>query len=234
MPQLAHNVTYVPFCICLDLSGSMSMHSNAINRFIRSFREAIKRRSVPTMRFEVYTITFGNGYKGEPIEFHDFESVTDFQYKSLEANERTTLGRAVNMAIETLEDRKEYHKSNGHDYKQPVLLIVSDGHDNDDADVLLRVQEKARQKVLPSDGKSDGKLTVVPVMFHGANERILRDFSPRNEPTMWTGWTEEKFSELVRLINASREQPDEGDLESILKGIIKRILDGVTPVDNLD
>ena len=176
------------------------------------------------MRFEVYTITFGNGYKGEPVEFHDFESVTDFQYKSLEANERTTLGRAVNMAIETLEDRKEYHKSNGHDYKQPVLLIVSDGRDNDDADVLLRVQEKARQKVLPSDGKS-GKLTVVPVMFQGANERILRDFSPITEPTMWTNWNEKKFSELVRLINASREHT----LEDIIGIIISMPM-----VDNLD
>mgnify|MGYP006873016668 CR=1 FL=1 len=45
-------------------------------------------------------------------------------------------------------------------------------------------------------------------MFHGANERILRDFSPITEPTMWTGWTEEKFADLVRLINASREKPN--------------------------
>ena len=203
MPEkkFADNIKHIPFGICLDLSGSMSKHEMPINIFLKTLRQTLREESVATIQFDVFTVVFGGGYFGNQIEFHDFKNVADFEYSDLAVNEKTPLGRAVPLSMKVLNDRKLGLKQEGKPYMQPILLIVSDGQDNDEPYTLKLAQEWARERV------NNKKLIVVPITF-SENDKVLCGFTSDVSPTNWRGWDQRKFTRLIHTIGASRDDED--------------------------
>ncbi len=203
MPEkkFADNMKHIPFGICLDLSGSMSKYEMPINVFLKTLRQTLREESVATVQFDVFTVAFGGGYFGKPIEFQDFKSATDFEYSALAVNERTPLGRAVPLSMKALNDKKLELKNEGTQYMQPILLIVSDGHDNDEAYTLKLAQELARERV------NNKKLVVVPITF-SEDDKVLSGFTSEVPPTNWRGWDQKKFTRLIHKIGASRDDEE--------------------------
>ena len=86
----------------------------------------------------------------------------------LQAGEGRSLGGAVEMALNMLDNCKQEYKSAGVPYYQPWLVIISDGEPTDDwQSVAVRAKKLADAK----------KLVVLSVGVSGADMNILSQFS---------------------------------------------------------
>lgn len=178
-------------CACmlvLDTSGSMAGAPVAeLNAGLQAFIEAVRDDEIASYAIDLGVITAG-GSVNEVLPFTSACAVD--RHDILQATGQTPLGRAVQLALERLEQRKDQYKANGVAYYQPWLVIISDGEPTDAWEGV------AAQSRLLSEQR---RLVVMPVGVQGANLHILGQFSSRPAKQL-SGL---KFREFFEWLSAS-------------------------------
>lgn len=160
MLQPDNHATRIPVVLCLDTSGSMKKNGgiDALNIGVQSFYRACQNDPINRYGFDVAIVTFGIQGVHREQDFRPIwnqEAVPSFSVKWVEDNQLTPLGRGVDLAMQGLSHRKEEYKREAISYKQPWLIVISDGIPTDEGesaydktvDEVLRLQRERKLKV---------------------------------------------------------------------------------------
>jgi uncharacterized protein YegL len=175
VPQFGSNVEFaenpeprVPCCLVLDISGSMSGDPiRELNNGLECFRRELLSDPLATKRVEVMIVTFG-----ETVEVvNDFQTAEQFVPPRLTCSGMTPMGRAVDLALTKLDQRKAAYKQNGIAYYRPWIFLITDGEPNDPGWEEIAARAK------------NGELSKAYAMFcvgvQGANMDNLQKFTTR-------------------------------------------------------
>lgn len=178
-------------CACmviLDTSASMDgAPIQELNRGMSHFIASVQEDEVAAYSVEIGVITAG-GNVSEALPFttaNAIDSIAPFY-----ASGSTPLGRATELALQRLEERKKEYQRAGVAYYQPWLVIISDGAPTD-AYSAAADQAKALSE--------QRKLVVLPIGVAGASMSVLDQFSSRGAKKL-DGL---KFSEFFEWLSAS-------------------------------
>lgn len=155
----------VPCVLVLDVSSSMNGDPiSQLNEGLIAYKDELSADSLASKRVEVSVITFGSEVK----TVCDFTTAANFFPPTLQANGLTYMGQAVNLALDSLEARKQQYKANGISYYRPWLFLVSDGAPNDPdwESAAARAVEEERAK----------KFKMFCVGVQGADMEVLGKF----------------------------------------------------------
>ena len=156
----------VPCVLILDVSGSMVGDPiKQLNDGLIAYKDELTADSLASKRVEVSIITFGSEVK----TICDFTTAEFFTPPALQASGLTYMGRAVSLAIDSVERRKQEYRSNGISYYRPWLFLISDGAPNDPN------WEDAAQRAIAAEKSKAFKMFCVGV--EGADIDVLRKFS---------------------------------------------------------
>ena len=117
--------------LILDVSGSMGgLKIQTVNQALVKFRDIIREDSVTALRADVAVIEFNH----EARVVQDFINGTDFEPPALSVEGGTNYSKAVNLALDITEARKQSYRDGGIAYYRSLAYFLSDGypeHDND-------------------------------------------------------------------------------------------------------
>lgn len=159
-----------PVILLLDTSTSMvGKPIEQVNEGFRIFLEDVVKDSLAAKRVDVSVITFG------PVEKKiDFCNPSLVNFREFEANGLTPIGEALNLAMDTLEDRKKVLKENGIQYYRPWIFLITDGAPTD------KWQDAAKRLKSEEDR---GKFTFFAVGVKDACMETLDEIS-QNRPAL--------------------------------------------------
>lgn len=170
--ELADNPSArVPVCLVLDTSASMNGEKILeLNRAIASFYQAVLSDECARDAAEAAIVTFG----GRVEKVVDFSSMARQRVPQLRPEGMTPMGGAVNLALDLLEQVKRVYSTQGVDYYQPWMVLMTDGEATDDIrDAVSRCRDLLERR----------KLTVFPVAIgQNANIAKLGEFAPGLKP----------------------------------------------------
>ena len=116
--------------LILDVSGSMSgLKIDTVNQALGKFRDIIREDSVTALRADVAVIEFDH----EARVVQDFTNGTDFEPPVLSVKGGTNYSKAVNLALDIIEARKQSYRDGGIAYYRSLAYFLTDGvpvHDN--------------------------------------------------------------------------------------------------------
>jgi uncharacterized protein YegL len=164
-----------PVVLLLDTSASMEGDPiRELNEAIVMFNESVCRDLLASLRVEVMIITFG-----EIVELkQDFVTVPHFYPPTLETDgtdSRTFMGNAIQYALDVLEDRKITYRTNGIEYYQPWIFLITDGAPTDD---WFSASQRVHQ------AEKDEKLSFFVIGVEGANFDVLQQIAPPSRPPL--------------------------------------------------
>ena len=117
--------------LILDVSGSMGGRKiQTVNEALVKFRDIIREDSVTALRADVAVIEFDH----EARVVLDFTNGTDFEPPELSVKGGTNYSKAVNLALDVTEARKQSYREGGIAYYRSLAYFLTDGypeHDND-------------------------------------------------------------------------------------------------------
>ena len=159
-----------PCILLLDVSGSMDgAPIHQLNAGLVTFRDSIRKNELASMRVEVAVLTFGKA-----VELNqDFITVDQFTPPYLSAGGGTPMGKAINMALDKLEERKKIYKIAGISYFRPWVFLITDGEPTDEwHSAATRIQAMEERK----------GVTFFVVGVDRANMTKLAQIAPKNRP----------------------------------------------------
>lgn len=116
-----------PCVLVLDTSGSMrGLPIAQLNEGLRSFMEDVRSDAMAAKRVELAIITFGPTQLIQP-----FSTIDQVAFRDLSTTGQTPMGEAVNLAIQTVAERKSAYKANGVSYYRPWIFLITDGASTD-------------------------------------------------------------------------------------------------------
>lgn len=177
--------TRTPCIVVADTSGSMgkTMESDKptpieqLNQGLEAFQEALYDDEVARMSVEVSIISFGGEVKTET----DFVLADEFSAPKLKAGGRTPMCEAMLDALELVETRKNFYKSQGVDYRRPWIWLMTDGYPTDEDEYLDEATRRVNEAV------QDNKVTIFVVGTSTADFDRLQQFSPERSPMKLLG-----------------------------------------------
>jgi len=114
--------------LLLDLSRSMrGAPLRALNDGLRAYREYLASDPDAKLIVETCVVTFSD----EAKVLHPFSSVDDLPELELKAGGWTSMGAAIDLGIQQIEERKAYYREEGVDYYRPFLVLLTDGAPTD-------------------------------------------------------------------------------------------------------
>lgn len=192
----------VPVSLCIDISSSMT--GDKIRELVRGvnvFYDAVEEDDDAHDAAEISIVGFNSG----ATLIQDFASVDQAErISTLSPAGLTYMGEGVNLALNTLEDRKAMYSGSGVLYYQPWLVLMTDGQPNGSQAEL----ERAIQRVVAM--VTAKKLTVFPIAIGAdADMAVLARFSPNRAPLRLRGLNFKEFFEwLSRSVSrVSRSTP---------------------------
>ena len=132
-----------PIVLILDVSGSMGgLKIQTLNQALLKFRDIIQEDSVTALRADVAVIEFDH----EARVVKDFTNGTDFEPPTLSVKGGTNYSKAVHLALDISEARKQSYRDGGIAYYRSLAYFLTDGypeHDNDEdlAQASARIHE---------------------------------------------------------------------------------------------
>ena len=180
----------VPCTLILDVSSSMRGEPiKQLNEGLICYKDELTADALASKRVEVSVITFGSEVK----TVVDYTTSENFFPPTLEANGMTYMGEAVNLAIDSLEARKQEYKNAGISYYRPWLFLVTDGAPND------QNWEAAAQRAI--DGDKAKSFSMFCVGVEGSDFDTLSKFCNR-EPLKLKGL---RFRDLFLWLSSSQQ-----------------------------
>jgi uncharacterized protein YegL len=157
-----------PRCpVVLLLDNSYSMRDQPIkelNEGLVTFKQSIEEDKLATLRIDLAIITFG------PVKMcQDFVSIDQWIPQQYSAEEDTPIGKAINYALDIIENRKRVYKKNGIQYYRPWIFLITDGEPTDD-------WQPAAQRL--KKDFSDKKIQFFAVGVKKADMKILEQITP--------------------------------------------------------
>lgn len=140
------NFPALPVILLLDISGSMTGNPiNELNKGFRQFIHETKEYPETNQLVELEVISFNDTPHLE-IPFQRLAGIDENALPVFTASENTALGAALDMGLETLQDRRDYYRRNGIPVYKPWFILMTDGVPTDDwmkpARKLLGIYEK--------------------------------------------------------------------------------------------
>jgi uncharacterized protein YegL len=195
----------VPVCLCIDTSNSMGGEkARELVNGINLFYDAIKEDDDAYDAAEICIVEYSTG-ASLIHEFSNIERLTRINHISTSG--QTHMGEGVNLALDTLENRKRQYSDNGVLYYQPWLILMTDGSPYGGSKTEL---DRAISRV--TDMVTSKKLTVFPIgIGDKANMKILACFSPNRSPLQLKGLNFKEFFEWLSKSVSRVSQSTPGD-----------------------
>ncbi|NEO33165.1 MAG: VWA domain-containing protein [Symploca sp. SIO3C6] len=187
-----------PVILLLDTSGSMYGDPiTELNQGVKIFKASVMEDELAALRVEVAVITFDSEVK----VVQDFIAVEQFTPEKLTASGGTSIGQAIEKALNLLEERKETYRNNDIQYYRPWIFLITDGAPTDtwqEAAIRLRKAE------------ANGKLLFFTVGVQGADMETLSEIAPvERSPKQLKGLD---FQSLFKWLSASVKQVSAGKI----------------------
>ena len=116
--------------LILDVSGSMLGDKiDTVNQALVKFSEIIREDSVTALRADIAIITFDD----VAWVAQDFTNGTDFVPPLLSVSGGTNYSKAVNLALDLIETRKQSYRDGGIAYYRSLAYFLTDGIPVDDS-----------------------------------------------------------------------------------------------------
>lgn len=203
----------VPVTLCLDTSGSMMGEKvRELVLGVNLFYDAIDEDDDAHDSAEVSIVEFNSSAS----LIQDFASIEHLsRINNIDATGGTALGEGVNLALDTLEQRKLTYSNAGVLYYQPWLVLMTDGQPNGRLEELERAIDRVTEMV------AQKKLTVFPIGIGAdADMAVLARFSPNRPPLRLRGLSFKEFFEWLSksVSRVSRSTPGDKvklDLEGL-------------------
>ena len=120
--------------LILDVSGSMrGLKIATVNQALEKFQEIIREDSVTALRADVAVIEFDH----EARVVQDFTNGMDFEAPVLTCKGGTNYSKAVNLALDITEARKQSYRDGGIAYYRSLAYFLTDGYPEHDDDAAL-------------------------------------------------------------------------------------------------
>lgn len=159
-----------PRCACvlvLDVSSSMSgAPIKALNEGLAAFAHDVAGDAVARQRVEVAIVTFG----GSVWVAQDFVTAGGFEPSKLSAGGGTPMGKAIEQALDMVEERKTLYRENGIVYYRPWVFLITDGQPTDSWDEAARRVHEAEDA---------GRVAFFAVGVEGADMNVLSKLAVR-------------------------------------------------------
>lgn len=185
---------YEQKCLCvlvLDVSGSMAGRPiEQLNQGLKDFQKQLQDDFVAAQRIEVAIVTFGSTVD---IVVQPTLSA-DFEIPDLKTSGSTKLVDGVRMAINVVEERKNWYKSTGQPYYRPWIMLITDGEPDNDQDIV-GLSNEIKNKV---DNK--GFLFYAVGVENYNHNKLLQICHPASPPLLLKGL---EFKELFKWLSAS-------------------------------
>jgi len=180
--------------LLLDVSASMSGNQiRSLQNGIEAFHQEILEDPTTSNRLEVAIITFGSNVRivQQPA------LVSQFIMPQLFINGTTSMGEAIDEAINLVEARKSWYKTTGQPYYRPWIITMTDGEPTD----IPSIQDKGNEIRNHVENKN---FFFFGIGVDGANMKVLQDLSsPQMPPAKLQGL---KFAEFFKWLSASMTQ----------------------------
>ena len=126
-----------PRCPCvllLDTSSSMKgAPIDALNAGVQLFRDELVKDSLASRRVEVAVVSFNTHI--EVVQ--PFVTVNNFYPTPLTVQGFTSMGTAIERALDLIQHRKNLYRMTGVAYYRPWVLMVTDGEPHGEADYVI-------------------------------------------------------------------------------------------------
>jgi uncharacterized protein YegL len=178
-------------CFLVDTSGSMQGSKiQALNAGLKQFYQDIITDSVVSNRLEVAIVEFNNTARLRVSP----GLAENISIPELKADGGTDLQRGVELAIDTINKRKEYYRETGQPYLRPWIILITDGEPDKENDIndIKRMINK---------GVDNKNFIFLPIGVKDANLDVLSEISHLSYPPMKLEGL--KFSEFFRWVSAS-------------------------------
>lgn len=181
-----------PVVLLLDTSGSMSGERiDELNAGLAIFKQEVQRDTTASLRVEVAIITFDSSVN----LIQDFVTIDNFYPPQLTTTGTTAMGQGIELALNEVESRKAIYKSNGIQYYQPWVFLITDGGPTDS-------WQSAAQRV--RQASADRKISFFAVGVQRADMNILEQIAPINTPPLMLKGLQ--FNELFRWLSDSMKR----------------------------
>jgi uncharacterized protein YegL len=171
-------------CLCvfaIDVSGSMSSCVHELNTGLQKFAVDVASDPALCAKLEVGIVTFGS-----TADVLQTPALLDaFEMPILKVDGFTAMVGGVRLAMQMVQDRKDYWKQSGMNYYRPWIVLITDGEPDDDQDVKGLAREV-------EDAKQAKKFQFLPIGVKGANMQKLALISG-SKPHMLQGFNFAKF-----------------------------------------
>ena len=140
--ETAENYEQKSLCVLLlDTSNSMGgVKLDSLQKGIETFHEEISGDPTTQNRLEVAIIAYGCNIK----ILQQPSLVDNFEMPKLETMGSTSMGKAIDEAIELVDARKSWYKITGQPYYRPWIINMTDGEPTDIADIEAKGNEIRR------------------------------------------------------------------------------------------
>lgn len=186
-------LNYEQKCLCvlvLDVSGSMRGEPiKALNEGLKDFYEDIYKDDSKSQKIEVSILAFN----GKVNTVQEPSLVENFTMPTLAAGGSTAMVDAVYEAIEKVEARKSWYKSQGVPYYRPWIILMTDGEPDEFQDTVglaFKIKEDIAAK----------KYQFMPIAVEGANMDIMKQISANIPPMKLK---EARFSDFFQWLSNS-------------------------------
>jgi uncharacterized protein YegL len=191
-----------PVVLLLDTSGSMQGQPiDELNKAIAKLKDDILEDPLLTNRLEVGIVAFDDDARVERA----IDLVTpETALPTLSVGGTTNLVAGMEKAIEMVEERKTFYKSNGEQYYRPFIVLFTDGAPTNTPDQIEALDQKIQSM---SDSK---KFVFLPFGVEGADMQLLAKLAAQttderlqNKAKAFKMTDVTKFSEVFAFVSAS-------------------------------
>jgi len=190
--ESAENYEQKSLCVLLlDVSHSMEGSKlESLQEGIEAFHSEISQDPTSKNRLEVAIVAYGSDVK----VLQQPALVNSFTIPKLHLMGSTSMGSAINEAIELVEARKSWYKMTGQPYYRPWIINITDGEPTDIPNLSVK-GEKILKHV------NDKNFFFFNVGVKGASMKTLEKLSsPEMPPAKLEGL---KFAEFFQWLSAS-------------------------------
>jgi uncharacterized protein YegL len=178
-PEVINTEKRVPLVLLLDTSDSMSgAPIGQLNEGLTVLRDALLEDSDARHRVEVALVAFGGSPQvrdlktGHGVVYDTsqaFVSAESFTPPKLSVNGATPMASALLKALEIVDERKQYYKSEDLAYFRPWVMLITDGAPTDGNDAWKQAVQQVQA------AQRDKKVALFPIGVETADMNKLNE-----------------------------------------------------------